>query len=241
MRKDRIVYTTKDSLIVFRLGTTTNAKIAERREKIVQQYSFSLSQVNYVRDCTTSGTKVSHKEFFALADSVCFDCPFRGYLKCYTHKFRQAGGFISTIQSILRDGFEITELTDEIRAKILAMSANRFIRFGSYGEPTLVDFELADKISFVAKNWTGYSHQWRHPKNAKFALLFMSSVESESDRLLAERKNWRSFVVHSPINEITAVSCPASKEMNFVSNCSKCGLCSGTYGKGKKSVKILSH
>jgi hypothetical protein len=29
--------------------------------------------------------------------------------------------------------------------------------------------------------------------------------------------------------------------MGFKSNCSKCGLCSGTKGKGTKSVIILEH
>ena len=38
-----------------------------------------------------------------------------------------------------------------------------------------------------------------------------------------------------------AVSCPASKEMDYKSNCAKCGLCSGLLGKGTKDVKILQH
>jgi hypothetical protein len=33
----------------------------------------------------------------------------------------------------------------------------------------------------------------------------------------------------------------ASKEMGFKTNCAKCGLCSGTEGKGKKDIKILEH
>lgn len=240
MRKDRIIYTTESSLIVFRLGLTTNAKIAEKREKIVQQYSFDLNQVDYVRECMVSGEKISHKKFFSLADSVCFDCPFRGYLKCYTHKFRQAGGFISTIQSILRDGVEFSEMTEEIQSNIIGMSQNRFVRFGSYGEPTLVDFELVNEITQVAKSWTGYSHQWRQPKNDLYKLFFMASCETITDQLKAEQKGWRGFVVRSEDQVINAIQCPASKELN-ISNCSKCGLCSGSKGKGRKSIKILKH
>jgi hypothetical protein len=35
--------------------------------------------------------------------------------------------------------------------------------------------------------------------------------------------------------------CPAAKETGKKSSCEKCGLCSGTSGKGKKSVQILEH
>jgi hypothetical protein len=37
------------------------------------------------------------------------------------------------------------------------------------------------------------------------------------------------------------VNCPASKEQGLKSNCSKCGLCSGTQGKGNKSVYTIEH
>jgi len=37
------------------------------------------------------------------------------------------------------------------------------------------------------------------------------------------------------------VNCPASKEAGYKSTCSKCTLCSGTTGKGSKSVYIFNH
>jgi hypothetical protein len=68
----------------------------------------------------------------------------------------------------------------------------------------------------------------------------MASTHSVGQEMLARQLGYRSFVVtNKSIDGL--VSCPASKEMGYKSNCSKCGLCSGTEGKGKKSIVILEH
>jgi hypothetical protein len=68
----------------------------------------------------------------------------------------------------------------------------------------------------------------------------MASVHSAMEEEIASLIGYRSFVVASE-TQSQFISCPASEEMGFKSNCSKCGLCSGTKGKGKKSVTILEH
>ena len=68
----------------------------------------------------------------------------------------------------------------------------------------------------------------------------MASVHSAEEEYVASLVGYRSFVV-SETQIPGFVPCPASAEQGFKSNCSKCGLCSGTNGKGTKSVNILEH
>lgn len=237
--KNRIVFRTESALIVIRLGETSNKKIAPKGEKIVQTYSFTKEQFKYV----AMNESCSAKDFFSLANGVCFDCPFKGYLKCYTHKFTQYSGFLSMLRSISKDyGYfeSIPFLSDQISDNIITISKNRYVRFGSYGEPTLIDISLVSNICDVAKSWTGYTHQWR--KRPEFSPYFMGSTHNLAESLRAELMGFRSFIATNDLIDSKGLTnCPASKEMNFISNCSKCGLCSGSKGKGKKSIQILNH
>ena len=228
-----------EAILVFKLDKTTNAKISTGKEKILQVYSFSFDQFNYVKDCMETSTKIQPKKFFDLAEKVCFDCPFRGYLKCYTHKYQQYSGFVSMLKSIVRE-FTTLDFVPYVgiqTEKILSMAKNRYIRFGTYGEPTLIPLDLVKSMVDASKSHTGYTHQWA--KNLDFAKYFMASTHSEGQSKVAEKMGFRSFIASSkPISN--AVVCPASKEAGFKSTCEKCGLCSGER-KGKKHVVILEH
>jgi hypothetical protein len=231
----KLVTQINSALIVFRFDRSNNAKISNGSEKIVQVYSFDIAQKNYVNDCDKAGVKVNPKQFFELANNNCFDCPFRPYLHCYTHKFNEYIGMLSMLRSIK----EIKSL-DQIRDQILTWCKDSYIRFGQYGEPTLVPVDLVSDMVNVAKNWTGYTHQWR--KKSEYSPYFMASTHSLAECLRAELIGFRSFVAVSvKIEDKGYIQCPAAKETGKKSNCEKCGLCSGTRGKGKKSVQILEH
>ena len=231
----KLVTQINQALIVFRFDRSNNAKISAGTEKIVQVYAFDLAQKNYVDQCDQAGVKVSPQKFFSLANSNCFDCPFRPYLRCYTHKFNEYIGMLSMLRSI-----EDIKPLDTIRDQILAWSKNRYIRFGQYGEPTLVPVDLVYEMVSVAKNWTGYTHQWR--KKPEFAPYFMASTHSLAQSLRAELMGFRSFVAVSvKIEDKGYIQCPAAKESGKKATCEKCGLCSGSKGKGKKSIQILNH
>ena len=233
-----IFRTNTDTLTIVTINTTSNKKIAAKNEKILQTSHFSREQFNEAKGKTTM------KDFFSQDKKVCFDCPFAvsngaKLSACYTHKVMQYSGFLSSLRSIKYDSFDqIPMLTNDIHEAIVTSAQNKFVRFGTYGEPTLLPINLVRDICAVAKNWTGYSHQWQ-TKN-EYSLYFMASTHTEGQQLLAEVLGWRSFVATDNIID-KFVKCPASKEMGFVSNCSKCGLCSGTEGKGKKSITILTH
>ena len=216
--KNRLTYQNGNNILVFRLGTTTNKKIAEAKEKILQTYSFSLSQFNYVKLCMDKGTKIEPKQFFSLADSNCLDCPFTGYLKCYTHKYMQFSGFVSMLKSIIKEFgfmFNIPDINDQGNyIDILQLSSNRFVRFGSYGEPTLIPQHLVFLIASRAKSYTGYTHQWMN--RPEFAPWFMASVHSVEQAKIAEDKGWRSFIASKKqYTKKTAVVCPASAEAGY--------------------------
>ena len=236
----RVEFRQANALIVFTFGKTSNKKIATPTEKIVQTYSFSREQYEISKGNTTMRT------FFEMDASVCFDCPFSvsngaKLQACYTHKPIQYSGFLSSLRSIAKKYSkweDIPELNADVQSQIVQQSQDKYVRFGSYGEPSLIPIELVRSIVSVSKSWTGYTHQWN--QKPEYADYLMASVHTLAMQKVAEGKGWRSFVA-SKDKQDTLVNCPASKEQGFKSNCSKCGLCSGSKGKGNKSVYIIEH
>ena len=237
MRKvNKVIWIDGQNLFVINKAKTANKKITDG-SKIVQTYTFSLKQ--WVLATTTQGFKM--KDFFALDGSNCLDCPFSvssGSGGCYTHKFQQYSGMLKMLRSIGSDA--LTPLDKEKYRNIMDMSHDTYIRFGTYGEPSLLPIELVESMSLLSKSWTGYTHQWKQEWAGEYGKFFMASTHNQEESIVANGVNYRSFIATKVGNE-DAVGCPASKEMGFKTNCAKCGLCSGTEGKGKKDIKILEH
>jgi hypothetical protein len=232
-----VVFKSGNNIQVFRYGTTSNNKIeADKKRKIVQTYTFSRSQYEKIL-ANVKGMK----PFFNSADSNCLDCPFNSFGKCYTHKFNQFVGFVSMLKSIAKKYGEfdnIPSYNEQMRGEIVDLSRNTYVRFGTYGEPSEHPTELIQLMAEVASNWTGYTHQW-HMKR-ELSDYFMASVHNIHQEKRAATLGFRSFIASDDkIKGI--VNCPASKEAGNKSTCSKCGLCSGTKGKGNKSIYILTH
>jgi hypothetical protein len=234
-----IIFKQSNALIIFRIGKTSNKKIALPNETIVQTYSFSHEQFEIAKG------KTNMKEFFSADGSVCMDCPFAvsngaKLSACYTHKLMQYSGFLSMLRGIHKTYLNwdsIPELNEEIFTKLVDVCANKYVRFGTYGEPSLIPVDLVKSIVEVSKSHTGYTHQWA--KKPEFAEYFMASVHNAFGENIARKMGYRSFVAtKESYKEFT--QCPASNEAGFKSNCSKCGLCSGNR-KGSKSIVILEH
>jgi len=246
-RIERLVYFKDNTIQVFRLGKTTNAKISNGNEKIIQTYSFSEDQFTYVKETLEANQKLVLKGFFSNDAKNCFDCPFSinsGNGGCYTHKYMQYSGLVSMLKSLIKEFNELSNIPlydAEMKNEIVKLSVGKYVRFGTYGEPSLHPIELVKGITEVAKSWTGYTHQYfRKPEYANF---FMASVHNEKQAKTAlDKFEYRSFLVASTeLNDTKMIHCPASKESGYKANCSDCGLCSGTKGKAKKSVIILEH
>ena len=232
-----------DRIYVIRRGKTTNAKIAKPTDQVVQTYTFSGDQYRYVYDQVACGQKVDRKRFFQLDKANCLDCPLSGNSgsgKCYTHKYMQFSGFVSMLKSIIKSGGVYVGLCGEDRTNILEMcAASDYLRFGTYGEPSLLPIDLVrDMVEVCPGNWTGYTHQARKEFAQPFKDYFMASAHSDKDA--ASITGWLSFVCVEPNDTSTAVQCPASKELSLTT-CSACGLCSGVTGKGRKNIKINLH
>lgn len=236
----KAVFRVGDTIVLFTFGKTSNKKIATSGETIVQTFHFSREQFEVAQRKTTM------QEFFGHDGKVCFDCPFSvsngaKLQACYTHKMMQYTGFLSSLRSIGKEygTFDaIPYLSPKLMESIVQACAGKYVRFGSYGEPILIPYSLVNDITSVAKSWTGYTHQWMsYPEFSKF---FMASTHTPCGEAMARALGWKSFVA-SPELLSDMVNCPASAEQNYRSNCAKCGLCSGTEGKGSKSVVILEH
>jgi hypothetical protein len=240
----RVAWHDGERLFVIRIGTTTNAKIAGPKEKVVQTYTFDLRQLALVRRALDGKTKVDRAQFFALDAANCLDCPLSGNSgtgKCYTHKYMQFSGFVSMLKSLCTE--DIPEGLDAVqRANVLKMCHRAdYLRFGTYGEPSLLDIGLVGDMTFNLRpgvKYTGYTHQARKPWAHKYAAYFMASAHSDKDAVSIT--GWRSFVCVEKGDTSEAVQCPASKELS-VTTCSACGLCSGIAGKGRKNIKIQMH
>jgi len=234
----KIVWTDDHNVYVVSKSKTSNAKIVDsNKTTIIQTYTFSKDQY----DLATTSKGFGMKVFFALDQSNCLDCPFslgNGNGGCYTHKFNQYVGFLSMLRSIKKD--QLTPFSEVKFQEICDMSHNTYVRFGTYGEPSLLPYSLVESMSLLSSSWTGYTHQYDKSWASEFSNIFMASTHNQEQSDNAKLKGYRSFIATSDGSE-EAVRCPASKEANYVSNCAKCSLCSGTKGKGSKNVKILIH
>lgn len=235
----KIIFRIGDTLQVVSKAATSNDKIeANKKRKIVQTYTFSRKQFESIAHGTNGGMR----DFFSKADTNCLDCPFNEFGKCYTHKFNQYVGFISMLKSIAKTYQQWDDVptydADTMQHLSQSLSVGTFVRFGTYGEPSLHPIEMIDAMVKVADNWTGYTHQWR--KSDELGAYFMASTHTLVESEEALKQGYRSYIA-TPKRIDEVVNCPASKESDYRSSCSKCGLCSGTKGKGKTSIFILNH
>lgn len=122
----------------------------------------------------------------------------------------------------------------------------RAVRLGTYGDPAAVPLDVWRRLTAYARNWTGYTHQWRLRHVAAYQGLVMASCDSDDDRARAKLAGWRTFRVR----RVTAtgpepmgtreIVCPASAEAGHKVTCEACGLCAGT-SRAAKDIAIIDH
>tara|TARA_Y100001937_G_scaffold128792_1_gene208074 strand:+ start:917 stop:1627 length:711 start_codon:yes stop_codon:yes gene_type:complete len=119
---------------------------------------------------------------------------------------------------------------------------NKKLRFGSYGDPSILPLSDIEMITKACKSWLGYTHYWKDIPT-QYAKYFMASVENKADKLLANSLGYRAFEVFFDddiLIDDDSVLCP-----NFTHNiqCKKCGLCDGKHGLDdkRKNICIPSH
>jgi hypothetical protein len=118
-----------------------------------------------------------------------------------------------------------------------ALGRNRFVRVGTYGDPSAAPQQVWEELLSEASDWTAYSHQsgWRPD-------IAMQSVNSHTEAQLHWRQGHRTFRVIANLGQLDPTNealCPASKEAGRRVQCTACKLCKGS--TRAKSIAIVEH
>lgn len=234
--KKRTLFIYNNVIHSFTLGRTTNSKIAHPRQIILQHTAFSRAQLLHAH----TGTGWTGLYADGRDKDNCIDCPLMGPgAKCYTHKPMQSLGMISSLRS-MPAWEDISPYNEEHHESLVKDATGRFVRFGTYGEPSLLPFALIKDLTEAAKSWTSYTHQWR--KYPLLAAYFMASVSSEAEAQQAIGMGWRVFMNaprRSEYDTSKFIYCPATEKKDFSATCSTCGLCNGA--NRKRNIIIYNH
>ena len=187
------------------------------------------------------------KEKMSDDTASCMDC-IHSKLKngsCYVRKGFAEYGLKSKVNSLHKQylsGDLILRSLNELIGIEGPKLKGKFVRFGAYGEPVLLGPQVTKKISNLALNFTGYTHQWHIPQYEWSKKYFMASVESNALMEKANSKGFRTFRVRTKLNGLHAseIICPASKEGGRKVTCNNCVLCKGASSKAK-SIVIIKH
>jgi hypothetical protein len=166
--------------------------------------------------------------------SICGNCPHRanGIVKnrtCYVTVFQAP---LAVYKAFKRGNYVNWDGDTSV-------FANRKVRWGAYGDPSLINSDIVRNISEVSDGWTGYTHQWKAEFAAPFVNFFQASCDSVNDLELANDGGWGSFTV-LPVGmdrnslPFKTIRCPAS--VNDTVKCIKCGLCNGSERKSAHVV-----
>lgn len=164
------------------------------------------------------------------AITVCRECPFASGNGCYVN----VGQAPLAIWKAYHRG-TYPELNPCDYARVFS---GRKIRFGAYGNPSLLPVAMVKAIASVSAGWTGYFHDWRtNPFAAQYAQYFMASTETENSFKMAQSLGFRSFHA-SPIKPDNAIECISDAKGL---TCDKCKLCAGLSKSRLPSVWINPH
>jgi len=169
--------------------------------------------------------------------SVCGDCKHRHFGSCYVNI---AHGPQQTYNAYHNDSYVMFD-----EEKHLELFKGRKFRLGSFGDPAAVPTRIWKKFCDVSSGFTGYTHQW----NARFVdnelkKYCMASCDNAAEYKKAKSLGWRTFRVRMNKDEQlleTEFICPASKEFNRKTDCSKCKACMGNSSKTQKDPCIIVH
>ena len=110
----------------------------------------------------------------------------------------------------------------------------RKVRFGAWGDPTLLPLPIVERIVGACDGHTGYTHFWRMPQFQEYRKYFMASVHSAREAHEAHEMGWRYYLVSRkpiPTGELPmkTITCPNER---IGVTCEKCPTpCDGSGGK----------
>jgi len=164
------------------------------------------------------------------ASTICKDCPFASGNGCYVE--------IGRAPSMVWKKFKACGYSELNPSDYSRVFSGRKIRFGAYGNPSLLPISIVKAIASVSSGYTGYFHDWKsNPYASEYAKYFMASTETESSYRLAMSLNYRVFHA-SPVKPEGMQEC-----LNTLQDttCIKCNLCNGLTKSRAPSIWINPH
>lgn len=164
------------------------------------------------------------------AETVCRGCPFASGNGCYVN--------VGQAPLAVWKGFHRGIYPEAQPYQYAEIFAGRKVRFGAYGNPTLLPISKVKAIAEVSNGWTGYFHDWKeNPMAHAYSAYFMASTETEDSRKLANAIGFRTFHV-SPEKPADAIECLSDAKGL---TCSQCKLCAGLSKGRQPSIWINPH
>lgn len=167
--------------------------------------------------------------------SICGNCPHHLINSCYAY---DQGLFV------MRSEHKKGKYKRMAMAEFLSIAKNSNVRFGRFGDLSLIPFDVVNEIAKVVKGFTGYTNQWRSSfYDPRFNDLFMLSTigQKDTDKALQKFPDSRVFIVaRSDSKQVQkgAMSCPSSRGFT----CDECLLCDGKTAKvGAVNIQINAH
>ncbi len=166
--------------------------------------------------------------------TVCGNCPHRkqadGSRSCYVNVGQAP---LSVWRTYKRGGY-VDSPSAELLARVLR---GRRIRWGAYGDPSIISPDVVALCNEHADGWTGYTHQWRQPFAQWCRGTFQASCDGFADYLAASDAGWRTFAV-VPKNgaAFSGKQCPATVA-GSEATCRTCSLCDGA----KADIWVEAH
>jgi len=217
--KNQIIH--ENSKIVV-IGTGLERKSQNAKTGDMLQIFIMLKDVNPVQAVTDG----------IAAKTICKGCPFASGSGCYVNVGQSV---LSIWKAYKRGSYERAHPKDYSR-----IFGGRKVRFGAYGNPSMIPLSIVKAIAKVSNGWTGYFHDWHlmpKAKAAAYAEYFMVSTDTEESRLHAESNKWRYFHV-SPSKPSNAMECLSDAKGL---SCAQCLLCAGNGKARQKSIWINPH
>jgi hypothetical protein len=174
--------------------------------------------------------------------SICGSCPLRGILADGRNRGRACYVQVRNAPYQVWRSYQAGNYPRFDAKAHLELFRGRMIRLGAYGDPAALPMRAVSAVLRVARGWTGYTHQWRERRFARWSRYVMASCESAADAELAQARGWRSFRVRAADSAVlvTEIVCPASEEAGKRLTCDRCGACDGRRNS-KRSVVIIGH
>lgn len=170
--------------------------------------------------------------------TICGDCPHRkqadGSRSCYVNVGQGPNSIYKAYKrGVYADATQSMDAWNNMRRSVYG----KRIRWGAYGDPSVIDHTVVEYINEHAMGHTGYTHQWRKEFAQPFKGIFQASCDGFQDYLTATDMGWKTFTVVAKNQRVDyAKQCPATVD-NSQAQCITCKLCDGA----KSDIFVSAH